>query len=78
MGEPAYDDFLDVIHDRAVVRGMVEDYRAGHTVDRQHGLEDRKAGKRVPCPTLCLWALKDDMENLYGNPLDIWPLGCRI
>jgi haloacetate dehalogenase len=72
MGAEAYQDLLDVIDDPAVVHGMVEDYRAGLTADRQHDLEDRLAGRRVQCPTLCLWSTKDDMEELYGSPLDVW------
>ena len=72
MGSEAFQDLLDVIHDPAVVHGMVEDYRAGLTADRQHDLEDRLAGRRVQCPTLCLWSTKDDMEDLYGNPIDVW------
>lgn len=72
MGQEAYDDLVEAIHDPAVVHGMVEDYRAGLTVDRQHDLEDRKAGRWVQCPTLCLWSSKDDMEELYGDPLQVW------
>ncbi|MBM7045707.1 alpha/beta hydrolase [Rhizobium lusitanum] len=72
MGAEAYQDLLEIIHDPGVVHGMVDDYRAGLTVDRQHDLEDRMAGRRVQCPTLCLWSTKDDMEELYGNPIDIW------
>ncbi|MFA1671857.1 alpha/beta fold hydrolase [Rhizobium mongolense] len=72
MGEEAYNDLLDVIHDPHVVHGMIEDYRAGHTVDREHDLDDRRAGRRIHCPTLCLWSSKDDMEELYSDPLDVW------
>lgn len=72
MGQEAYDDLVEAIHDPAVIHGMIEDYRAGLTVDRQHDLEDRTAGRRVQCPTLCLWSSKDDMEELYGDPLQVW------
>ncbi|MBB3980214.1 pimeloyl-ACP methyl ester carboxylesterase [Rhizobium azooxidifex] len=72
MGQEAYDDLVEVIHDPAIIHVMIEDYRAGLTVDRQHDLEDRNAGRRVQCPTLCLWSSKVDTEELYGDPLQVW------
>ena len=33
------------------------------------------AGKRVVCPTLVLWAERDDLARLYGDPLEIGALG---
>ena len=51
---------------------MLEDYRAGLTVDRRDEEADRAAGNRVTCPLLVLWSLRDDLEELYGDPLDIW------
>jgi len=33
---------------------------------------DRRAGRRIGCPTLVLWAARDDLEDLYGDPLAIW------
>lgn len=52
---------------------MCEDYRAGLGIDRAHDEEDMR-GKRSPlrCRTLVLWAERDDMEALYGDPLAIW------
>ena len=29
-------------------------------------------GRRISCPVLFLWARRDDMEDLYGDPLAIW------
>ncbi|WP_166020361.1 alpha/beta hydrolase [Streptomyces chilikensis] len=55
-----------------VVRAMLEDYRAGLTVDRAHEEADREAGRRVRCPALVLWSLRDDLEELHGDPLEIW------
>ncbi len=51
---------------------MLEDYRAGLTVDRQHEEADRAAGRTLPMPLLVLWSLRDDLEELYGDPLAIW------
>jgi haloacetate dehalogenase len=54
------------------VRAMLEDYRAGLTVDRAVEEADRAAGRRVTCPTLVLWSARDDLEELHGDPLAIW------
>jgi pimeloyl-ACP methyl ester carboxylesterase len=34
--------------------------------------EDRRAGRRVACPTLVLWATGDDLPDLYGDVLGVW------
>jgi haloacetate dehalogenase len=34
--------------------------------------DDRRAGRTVRCPTLFLWSSRDDMEDLYGDPLAVW------
>jgi haloacetate dehalogenase len=72
MGAEAYQDYLYAIHDPDTVHAMMEDYRAGLGIDRDHDEADRAAGRRIRCPLLFLWAAKDDMEDLYGDPLAIW------
>lgn len=72
MAPEAWADFQDAIHDPATVHGMLEDYRAGLGVDRRHDEADRAAGRRVPCPALVLWSRRDDLEDLYGDPVEIW------
>jgi haloacetate dehalogenase len=72
MGAEAYADYRAAIHDPATVHGMIEDYRAGLGIDRAHDEADRRAGRRVLCPTSVLWALGDDLPGLYGDPLSIW------
>lgn len=72
MGQSAYADFQRAIHDPDTVHGMLEDYRAGLGIDRQHDEEDRQQGRRIRCPTLVLWSLKDDLERLYGDVLEVW------
>ncbi len=72
MGAANYADFQLAIHDPAVVRAMLEDYRAGLGIDRLHDDADRAAGRQLQCPTLVTWSTRDDMEQLYGNPLDVW------
>jgi haloacetate dehalogenase len=72
MGEAAWADYHRAIHDPATVRAMCEDYRAGLGIDREHDEADFAAGRRVACPLLMLWATRDDMERLYGDPVAIW------
>jgi haloacetate dehalogenase len=72
MGAEAFADYRRAIHDPDTVHAMLEDYRAGLGIDREHDEADRSAGRRVECPTLVLWATHDDMEFLYGDPLDVW------
>jgi len=72
MDSAAYADLIEAIRDPAVIHGMVEDYRAGLTVDRRHEMRDRDGGRRIRCPLLCLWSTRDDLERLFGDPRVIW------
>jgi haloacetate dehalogenase len=72
MGVENHDDYCRAIHDPSVVHAMVEDYRAGLTIDRAADEEDMRRGRTVSCPTLVLWAGRDDLGLLYGDPLDVW------
>ena len=72
MGDEEYQAFRQAIHDPATVHGMLEDYRAGLSIDREHEAQDREAGRLITCPTLCLWSKQDDLEELYGDILAIW------
>ena len=60
------------VQDPGVVRGMLEDYRAGLTVDADEERAARAAGLRVHQPLLVLWSLRDDLEELHGDPRLIW------
>jgi haloacetate dehalogenase len=72
MGEENYREFREATRRPEVVLGMLEDYRAGLTVDRMDEEADRESGRLIRCPTLVLWSLDDDMEDLYGDPRRIW------
>lgn len=72
MGQENHDEWRSAVRNPDVVRAMLEDYRAGLTVDRRHEEDDRAAGVRIQCPALALWSLRDDLEDLYGDPLEIW------
>jgi haloacetate dehalogenase len=72
VGEENFAEWRTAIHDPDVVRGMLEDYRAGLGIDADHEREDRAAGRRLHQPLLVLWSTRDDLEDLYGDPLLIW------
>ncbi|WP_026005295.1 alpha/beta hydrolase [Arthrobacter sp. M2012083] len=72
MGQENYDEWRRAIHNPDTVRAMLEDYRAGVTIDRQHEEADRQAGRAVTVPLLLLWSLRDDLVDLYGDPLRVW------
>ncbi|MEU4392511.1 alpha/beta hydrolase [Kribbella sp. NPDC023855] len=72
LGPENHADFLAAIRDPATVHAMLEDYRAGLGPDRRADEEDRAAGRQITCPTLVLWSTKDDIEQLYGDPCEVW------
>jgi haloacetate dehalogenase len=72
MGAEAHANFLEAIHDSATVHGMVEDYRAGLGIDRDHDAQNRALGRRIACPVLCLWSLQDESHELAGDMVEIW------
>jgi haloacetate dehalogenase len=72
MGQANYEEWRAVLRDPAVVRGMLEDYRAGLTVDYRDEVADRALGRRLQLPLLVLWSTRDDLEALHGDPLVIW------
>ena len=72
MGDDAWQELQAAIRDPGTVRAMLEDYRAGLGVDRDHEEADRRAGRTVTCPTLLLWSSRDDLGLLYGDPLVRW------
>ena len=53
MGEQNHADHLAAIRNPDTVRAMLEDYRAGLTVDRAAEEADRAAGRRVPARPWC-------------------------
>ncbi len=74
MGAENYAEVVEAMNDPQVVRAMLEDYRAGLTVDLEADRADRLAGRTISCPTQLLWSSDDDLETLYGDPLAIWRL----
>lgn len=72
MGAENHAEWRAAMRDSDVVQAMLEDYRAGLTVDRADEESDRDAGRRLMTATLVLWSLRDDLAELYGDPLTIW------
>jgi len=69
MSALGHDSYAVAGHDR----GAQVAYRTAFA-DPDH--EDRAAGRRLTCPMLMLWSTKDDLEDLYGDPLAIWRPWC--
>jgi haloacetate dehalogenase len=72
MGDENYAEWRAAVSDPSVVQGMLEDYRAGLSIDRENEEADRAAGRKLAMPTMVLWSTRDDLEQLYGDPLAIW------
>jgi len=72
MGQENFDEWARAIRDPSTVRAMLEDYRAGLGIDREHEEADRAAGRTLGQPVLVLWSRHDDLEYLYGDPLEVW------
>ncbi|WP_409493448.1 alpha/beta fold hydrolase [Amycolatopsis sp. cmx-11-12] len=72
MGAENHADFLRAIHDPETVHAMLEDYRAGLGPDRDADDADKAAGRKLACPLLMLWSSRDDMADLYGDPIAVW------
>lgn len=72
MGDEAHADLRRALHDPDVVHAMLEDYRAGVGIDREHDEAARAAGLRIACPLLVVSLLRDDPELDCGDLADIW------
>jgi haloacetate dehalogenase len=53
------------------MHAMCEDYRASASIDLKIDAADIKAGKKIQCPLLVLWAATGAMGKLY-DVLGIW------
>lgn len=63
--EAALAEYRRCFTDPATIHAMCEDYRAGATIDMQLDEFDHKAGRRIACPVLALWGLKNGLERWY-------------
>jgi len=58
--------------DPEAVAAMCEDSPAGATVDVEDADAGRRAGRRIACPVLVLWAGRGGLPRFYPDVLDIW------
>ena len=72
MGTENFDYVAAALRDPMTVRAMLEDYRAGLSVDAENDRLTRKQGGTIGCPLLVAWSVHDDLEDLHGNPVEIW------
>jgi haloacetate dehalogenase len=56
IGTQALAEYLRCFRRSPTIRATCADYRAGATVDVDDDEADRKAGRRIDCPLLVLWA----------------------
>ena len=67
--------YIEALSDPACVHAICEEYRAAATLDHEHDLDDRQAGRRITCPVLALWSGRGPLNSWYGEaggPLAIW------
>jgi haloacetate dehalogenase len=64
-------EFLRNTTDIKMLHDMCEDYRASASIDLKIDEADAKAGKKIQCPLLALWADQNRVNHIY-DPLPIW------
>ncbi|MDN3238273.1 alpha/beta hydrolase [Glycomyces tritici] len=76
MGTANYRNTVAAVTNPLTVRAMLEDYRAGLSVDRANDAADREAGRRIAAPTTAVWSRHDDTGRLY-DPVSVWQPWCE-
>src|SRR5262249_52451189 len=67
--------YIEALHNPPRVPALFEEYRAAATLDHEHDVEDRHAGRRIACPVLVLWSGRGPLGAWYaevGGPLALW------
>jgi haloacetate dehalogenase len=75
FGPEARETYIATLRDPVRVHAICEEYRAAATIDHAHDQEDRRAGRRIACPTLVLWSGRGPLNTWYadaGGPLALW------
>ncbi|MGH8914810.1 MAG: alpha/beta fold hydrolase [Acidimicrobiia bacterium] len=67
----AIEDYLTCFRDPETIRGICDDYRAGATIDFEHDMADKEAGRKIQCPVLVLWGARSKPSTWY-DPLAVW------
>jgi haloacetate dehalogenase len=71
FSQEAVEDYLTCFRNPETIRAICEDYRAGATIDCEHDLLDKTAGRKIKCPLLVLWGAKAKLEVWYDT-LSVW------
>jgi haloacetate dehalogenase len=64
--------YITALRNPDVAHTICQEYRAAAGADVKHDEEDRRAGRRIPRPTLALWAAGGPIDDWYGGALSIW------
>jgi haloacetate dehalogenase len=64
-------DYLACFRNPETIRAMCEDYRAGASIDCEHDMADKRAGRRIACRVLALWGAQGRLEAWYDT-LAVW------
>jgi haloacetate dehalogenase len=70
LSEEAVAAYREAFRRPRVRHAMMEDYRAGAGIDREHDEADRAAGRKLACPVLVLW--EEGRFATGETPLDVW------
>jgi haloacetate dehalogenase len=65
--------YVEALSDPRTIASTCADYRAAFHLDRGHDAADRRAGRRIRCPTLVAWGGLDEGFTAGGEgPADVW------
>jgi haloacetate dehalogenase len=65
-------EYERVFADPVARHAMIEDYRAGASVDLEHDAASAAAGERIAAPCLVLWGERGVVGQNRTGPLDVW------
>ena len=65
-------EYERVFADPAARSAMLEDYRAGASVDYEQDSADAAAGRRVEAPVLVLWGARSVVGTGPDDPIEVW------
>lgn len=65
-------EYERVFADPAARHAMIEDYRAGASIDLEHDAASTAAGRRIAAPCLVLWGERGVVARHPTSPLEVW------
>ncbi|MEQ3554184.1 alpha/beta hydrolase [Pseudonocardia nematodicida] len=65
-------DYERAFADPAARHAMMEDYRAGASIDLEHDAASAAGGIRISAPTLVLWGEQGVVGGNAESPLEVW------